>query len=126
MLDHRQGLPKSHLWPPEPKQMPEDDQEAAEDIPKTAAEADQQAWEELPVQARLAEALDYLRQRYHYCLFCGCQVRVLPFLAVTTSTVSPKVYANTALDCSTKMRQIWTRTAQVSKQRIIDVGPGHS
>eukprot|EP00891_Asterochloris_glomerata_P005400 jgi/Astpho2/5400/Aster-07352 len=77
MLDHRQRLPKSHLWPPEPKQMPEDDQEAAEDIPKTAAEADQQAWEELPVQARLAEALDYLRQRYHYCLFCGCQICVL-------------------------------------------------
>ena len=76
MLDHRQGLPRSHLWPPEPRQMPENDQEAAEDIPKTAAEADQQAWEELPVQARLAEALDYLRQGYHYCLFCGCQVCV--------------------------------------------------
>ena len=41
MLDHCQGLLKYHLWAPEPKQMPEDDQEAAEDIPKDAAEADQ-------------------------------------------------------------------------------------
>ena len=98
MLDLREGLPRSHLWPPEPKQMPEDDQEAAEDIPKTAAEADQQAWEELPVQARLAEALDYLRQRYHYCLFCGCQVRVLQLVAVATSTVSSQTSVHTQLN----------------------------
>ena len=124
MLDHRQGLPRSHLWPPESRQMPEDDQEAAEDIPKTAAEADQQAWEELPVQARLAEALDYLRQRYHYCLFCGCQVCVLPHFAVATSTVSSKTFAGILLICSMRTRQIWARTAQVSKQRIIDAGPG--
>ena len=32
------------------------------------------SWEDWPVQAKLAMVLDYLRQQYYYCSFCGCQV----------------------------------------------------
>ena len=35
------------------------------------------AWEDWPVHAKLAMVLDHLRQTYHYCFFCACQVRTM-------------------------------------------------
>ena len=46
----------------------------AHDSENTAQDA--VPWEDWPVQAKLAMVLDYLRQNYHYCIFCGCQVCV--------------------------------------------------
>ena len=55
----------------------------AGDAKGTDAEAEpveeqEPSWEDWPVQAKLATVLDYLRQTYQYCIFCGCQVSLHP------------------------------------------------
>ena len=82
-LDRRKGVDSSEMWPPPPV-VPDADAVAGSaaqtgntdvlDDEDTAQHA--VSWEDWPVQAKLAMLLDYLRQNYHYCIFCGCQVCV--------------------------------------------------
>lgn len=83
-LDRRKGLESSEMWPPPPV-APDADAPAGNDVQTgntdavdcgNVAQDDAMPWEEWPVQAKLAMVLDHLRQSYHYCIFCGCQVRV--------------------------------------------------
>lgn len=69
------------MWPP-PSVAPGADAPADNDAQADHTDAqgnedtaqDAEPWEDWPVQAKLAMVLDYVRQTYHYCLFCGCQV----------------------------------------------------
>lgn len=69
------------MWPPPPV-VPDADAPAGNDAQTGNTDAhgsedtaqDAVSWEDWPVQAKLAMVLDYLRQSYHYCIFCGCQV----------------------------------------------------
>lgn len=80
-LDRLKGVESSEMWPPPPV-VPDADsppvstgvQTGSTDAPPNKdALQDSMPWEDWPVQAKLAMVLDYLRQSYHYCLFCGCQ-----------------------------------------------------
>lgn len=48
------------------------DVEGSEDVEQGSS-----TWVDWPVHAKLAMVLDHLRQTYHYCIFCGCQVRMI-------------------------------------------------
>ncbi len=66
------------MWPKLPA-APDSGSLPADEVRKPASDAGNEeeqetSWEEWPVQAKLAMMLDYLRQTYHYCIFCGCQV----------------------------------------------------
>lgn len=82
-LDRRKGVESSEMWPPPPV-VPDADAPAGSDAQTGNADAhgsadtaqDAVSWEDWPVQAKLAMVLDHLRQSYHYCIFCGCQVCV--------------------------------------------------
>ena len=64
------------MWPPVPPVAVVDGASAGVDDSADAGEKEEQepSWEDWPVQAKLAMVLDHLRQNYHYCIFCGCQV----------------------------------------------------
>lgn len=82
-LDRRKGVESSEMWPPPPV-APDAEAAAGNDVQTGNTDAadcedvaqDAVPWEDWPVQAKLAMVLDYLRQSYHYCIFCGCQVCV--------------------------------------------------
>lgn len=72
-LDERGGVERHQLWPlllPPPAAAAEDAEAAA----SGDVEVELPPWEVLPAQQRLADVLEYLRERHLYCLFCGCQV----------------------------------------------------
>lgn len=78
-LDRRKGVESSEMWPQPPAAAVESDaiqENEAQDSSTSAVEevAQEPSWEDWPVQAKLALVLDYLRQMYHYCIFCGSQV----------------------------------------------------
>lgn len=80
-LDRRKGVESSEMWPPAPIIPDADDPPEGSDAQSSSIDAevneepsqDLSAWEDWPVQAKLAMVLDYLRQSYQYCIFCGCQ-----------------------------------------------------
>ncbi|KAL3141086.1 G patch domain-containing protein 11 [Trebouxia sp. C0009 RCD-2024] len=80
-LDRRKGVESSEMWPPATVVPDADVPPVSSDVHTGSADAedneeasqDSLAWEDWPVQAKLAMVLDYLRQSYHYCIFCGCQ-----------------------------------------------------
>ncbi|DBA96331.1 hypothetical protein WJX82_007548 [Trebouxia sp. C0006] len=77
-LDRRKGVESSEMWPQPPAAAVESDaiqENEAQDSSTSAVEevAQEPSWEDWPVQAKLALVLDYLRQTYHYCIFCGSQ-----------------------------------------------------
>ncbi|KAK9838262.1 hypothetical protein WJX81_000993 [Elliptochloris bilobata] len=69
-LDQRDGIAESQMWPLPPP--PQGDDVAGADAADAAADC-ASVWEDLPAEQRLSEVLDHLRQRHHYCFFCGCQ-----------------------------------------------------
>lgn len=81
------------MWPPAPIIPDADDPPEGSDAQSSSIDAevneepsqDLSAWEDWPVQAKLAMVLDYLRQSYQYCIFCGCQV-CMPMGTVYTDT----------------------------------------
>ena len=80
-LDRQKGVDSSEMWPPPPVS-PDADAPAGNETGNTNAHDSEDTaqhaglWEDWPVQAKLAMVLDYLRQSYQYCIFCGCQVRL--------------------------------------------------
>ena len=80
-LDRRAGMTESVLWPVEPE--PEQE-EGVGDEAEIPLDPDAAAFQELPAADRLLQTLLHLRQTYHYCLFCGHQVKVVsPVTRVT-------------------------------------------
>ncbi len=73
VLDEKVGLPRHDLWPPPPA--PPAPPDGEEDGAADTADVEPSPWESLPAEQRLLDALSYLRQRHHFCLFCKCQVR---------------------------------------------------
>lgn len=43
--------------------------------PQSPVAAAREQWLQLPVEERLAQVIEYLRERHRHCLYCGCQVR---------------------------------------------------
>ena len=85
-LDRRQGIEASEMWPVPPA-VPDAGAPAGSDPDTADAQQDGNAqqsadtWEDQPVHAKLAAVLDHLRQTYHYCLYCGCQVSRVGIIA---------------------------------------------
>lgn len=72
-LDEVAGVGRHKLWTPVD---PFEDVEtmAVAEVSLTApTESEIDTWELLPASQRLAEAVEYLRSEYCYCMFCGCK-----------------------------------------------------
>lgn len=61
-LSYEQGLSETVIDNPE-----EDENEAQR------VKAEQEEWFSMDVGTRMGLTMDYLRRKYFYCLFCGCQ-----------------------------------------------------
>lgn len=107
-LDRRKGLESSEMWPqqlPAPgTESPRGDERGNIDTDADEEVQQEASWEDWPVQAKLAMVLDHLRQNYHYCIFCGCQVSIA-CMAPTTKL------------CCSSMMQYTTST-----RRCLEVG----
>lgn len=76
-LDERAAVQRHRLWPPveSPAEVSKASEKAAaqHDSPEAQAVPEIDPWELLPAAQRLAEAVQYLRDSYCYCIFCGCK-----------------------------------------------------
>ena len=59
--------------PPWQQQQEEEDEEQAQQQLEEAEEEARERWEALPTAEKLQLVLSHLRERYWYCLYCGCR-----------------------------------------------------
>ena len=69
-LDESAGVAGNVFWLQLPK--------GAEDGTTEEEEGVLDPWEELPADKQLQDVLQYLRNTYCYCTFCGCRVCIRP------------------------------------------------
>lgn len=77
-LDDRAGIGRHHLWPPLPSEpdspsAEKDGASTGQSAPDIGADQEADPWEMQSATQRLTEVTQYLRDRYHYCIYCGCQ-----------------------------------------------------
>lgn len=78
-LDERASVQRHHMWPCielPPEALERTSLETPDTVQSCStmqAVSETDTWEMLPAAQRLAEAAEYLRSRYSYCIYCGCK-----------------------------------------------------
>lgn len=72
-FDREQGIEENPFWLSMKEEEPKDVEQTAEKEEEEEDEANQNPFEQIPLVDQLTLVTEYIREQYHYCIYCGIE-----------------------------------------------------